>query len=71
MNLEKDVCRKVYDHHDVLKARLSQVLIEAGAKHSLTKETLMNLVKQLSSEVDSSSDKLVTDYQKTIKEHLK
>ena len=71
MSLEKDVCRKVYDHHDVLKARLTQVLIESGSKNSLTKETLSSLARQLSAEVDASSDKLVTDYQKSIKELLK
>lgn len=67
MNLEQEICRRVYDHHSVLKGRVSQTLLELSKKHNLSKEATVALMKALESEVDTTSDKMVNDYQKAIK----
>jgi len=67
MSLEQEVCRRVYDHHSVLKGRLSQELLLLSKKEKLTKEAIASLIKTIDTEIETCSDKMVSDYQKTIK----
>lgn len=64
MKLENEICRKVYDHHEVLKGELGTVLLEALSKSKLDRNTIAAVVAAVNSTVDVSSSKLTTDYQK-------
>lgn len=67
MNLEREVCRRVFDHHEVLKGKLSEVLIAEVQKKNLTQKDAAEILKTLKSEVETASDKMVLDYQKLFK----
>ena len=64
MKLESDVCRKVYDHHEVLKGELSTALLEVLTRAKLDREAIAVVVNIANSTVDSSSSKMATDYQR-------
>jgi hypothetical protein len=67
MSLEQEVCRRVFDHHSVLKGRLSQELLVLSKKENLTKETVAALIRVIDGEIESCSDKMVSDYQRVLK----
>ena len=64
MKLENEVCRKVYDHHGVLKSELGIALVEVLTRAKLDREAISVIVNIANSTVDSSSSKMATDYQK-------
>lgn len=65
MNLENELCRKVYDHHVVLKGEMSTSVLEICTKAGVSREIVAAIVATLNSSVDTSSNKLVTDFQRT------
>jgi len=65
MTLENEICKKVYDHHTVLKSELSNALLETGTKHGISREALVALSNVLNGTVDMSSNKLVVDFQRS------
>lgn len=65
MNLENEICRKVYDHHTVLKGEMSTALLEACTRAGVSRETVASIVASLNAAVDTSTNKLVTDFQRT------
>ena len=64
MKLENEVCRKVYDHHGVLKSELGTALMEVLTRAKLDREAIAVILNVTNSTVDSSSSKMATDYQK-------
>ena len=67
MKLENEVCRKVYDHHNILKGELSSTLLDVCTRAGLTKEAISTLVNVIDSNVDTSTDRMINDYQRTFK----
>lgn len=64
MKLENEVCRKVYDHHEVLKGELGTALLEVLTRARLDKEAISTIVNVANSTVDVSSSKMANDYQR-------
>ncbi len=64
MKLENEVCRKVYDHHSVLKSELNTALVEVLTRANLTREAIATIVNVANSTVDVSSSKMASDYQR-------
>lgn len=64
MKLESEVCRKVYDHHEVLKGELCTALQDILTRAKLDKTSIAAVVSVANSTVDISSDRLTTDYQR-------
>lgn len=67
MNAENELCRKVYDHHNVLKSELTNKLLENSKKYGLSKEAVAEIVNTLTATVDIGSNKMVTDFQRLFK----
>ena len=64
MKLENDVCRKVYDHHNVLKSELGTALLEVLTRAKLDRDAISVIVNVANSTVDVSSSKMAADYQR-------
>lgn len=64
MKLENEVCRKVYDHHTVLKGELSTALVEVLTRAKLDREAITTIVNITNSTVDTGTNKMVNDYQR-------
>jgi len=64
MKLESEVCRKVYDHHDVLKGELGVALLDVLTRAKLDKAAIATVISVANTAVDVSSDKLAADYQR-------
>lgn len=64
MKLENEVCRKVYDHHGVLKSELGSALLEVLTRAKLDREAITTIVNIANATVDTSSSKMATDYQR-------
>lgn len=64
MNLESEVCRKVYDHHTVLKSELDTALVEVLTRAKLDRAAIVSIVNIANSTVDTGTHKMVTDYQR-------
>jgi len=67
MKLENEVCRKVYDHHGVLKGELGTVLLESCSRAKLDRDSIAAIVNAVSAAVDTSTDRMANDYQKLFK----
>lgn len=67
MNLETEFCRKVHDHHSVLKNEISAVLLEACTKSGLTREATATIAAVVAASVDGSTHKMVLDFQRAFK----
>lgn len=64
MKLENEVCRKVYDHHTVLKSEVGTNLVELLTRANVTKENIAYVVNTVNGVIDASSGKMAIDYQK-------
>ena len=64
MKIENDVCRKVYDHHEVLKGELGTALLEVLTRAKLDRAAISTIVNVANSTVDASSSKMAADYQR-------
>ena len=64
MKLENEACRRVYEHHDVLKGELGRVLLEVLAHAKLDRSSIESAVAVVNATVDTGSSKMVTDYQR-------
>ena len=67
MNLENEICRKVFDHHTLLKNDLTAVLLEVGTRAGMSRETIASISGVLGATVDTGTHKMVNDFQKTLK----
>lgn len=67
MKIENELCRKVFEHHSVLKGEISTSLVELCAKSGVSRDVVANLVNHLNAAVDSGSNKMVGDFQRTFK----
>ena len=65
MNLENEICRKVFDHHMLLKNDITTALLEVGTRSGLNRETITSIASVLNSAVDTGTNKMVNDFQKT------
>lgn len=66
MKLESEICRKVYDHHTILKGEIATVLLESCTRAGLSKDSITTIVGLVDVTVDVSTDRLVNDYQRTL-----
>lgn len=64
MKLENEICRKVYDHHDVLKGEMGTALFEILTRAKLDKESISAIINVANVAIDSSSSKMTADYQR-------
>lgn len=64
MKLETEVCRKVYDHHTVLKGELGTNLVELLTRANITRDNISIIVNSVNSVIDVSSGKMAADYQR-------
>lgn len=64
MKLENEVCRKVYDHHEVLKGELGTALLDALTRANVGKDIIASAITITNSVVDTSSSKMTSDYQR-------
>jgi hypothetical protein len=64
MKLETEVCRKVYDHHAVLKGELGTNLVELLTRANITRDNISIIVNSVNSVIDVSSGKMAADYQR-------
>jgi len=64
MKLENEICRKVYDHHGVLKSELGVALLEVLTRANLDRQAIATVVNVANATVDVSSSKMAIDYQK-------
>lgn len=64
MNHENEFCRKVYDHHTVLKNEIASALLEALTRAKVSNDVITSSVHVAQSVVDSSSYKMVSDFQR-------
>ena len=64
MKLENEVCRKVYDHHEVLKGELGSALLETLTRANVNKDVISLVINVANNSIDSSSSKMATDYQR-------
>lgn len=67
MNLETEFCRKVHDHHSVLKNEISAQLLELCMRSGLSKEATATIAAATSTVIDGSTHKMVLDFQRTFK----
>jgi hypothetical protein len=65
MNYENEFCRKVYDHHNVLKNEIASAMLEAMTKAKVSNEVIARAVHVAQSVIDSSSYKMVNDIQRS------
>ena len=64
MSHENEFYRKVYDHHEVLKGETSSALLESMQKAGFTRDAITNVVNITNATIDSSSHKMVSDFQR-------
>jgi hypothetical protein len=64
MRLESEICRKIYDHHSVLKGDINSNLVSMLTQANLSRENITEIVNTVNGIVDNSSGKMATDYQK-------
>lgn len=67
MKMENELCRKIYEHHTVMKNEISSVILEICSKAGLKREDIAVVAGKVGASVDSSTNKMVIDFQKTIK----
>ena len=67
MKLENEVCRKVYDHHEVMKGEITTTLFEILTRAKLTKEAISTVIESTNVVIDASTDKMAADYQRLFK----
>jgi hypothetical protein len=67
MNLENEFCRKVHDHHTVLKGEIDGALLEICTRSGLSREATAAIAKSVSAAVDTSTHKMVLDFQRSFK----
>ena len=66
MNIEKEICRKVYDHHGILKSELATALLDICTRAGLTREATSTIITRIDATVDTSTNRMVAVYQKTV-----
>lgn len=64
MKLENEICRKVYDHHTVLKSEIATALLDVCTRSGISRDVIVKIISNVDANVDVSSNKMVTDYQK-------
>jgi hypothetical protein len=64
MNLEREICRKVYDHHGILKSEIATALLDICSRAGLKREDIAIIVTRVDATVDTSTSRMVADYQK-------
>ena len=67
MKLESEICGKVYDHHTILKGEIATTLLESCIRVGLSKDSIVTIVGLIDAAVDVSTDRLVNDYQRTLR----
>jgi len=65
MNYESEFCRKVYDHHKVLKGEVAAALVELLTKMKVQQDVLNNAVALSDTVIDGSTHKMVADFQRS------
>lgn len=65
MNYENEFCRKVYDHHEVLKNEIAATLLESMTRANASSDLIKSVVFTAQAVVDGSSHKMVSDFQRT------
>lgn len=66
MNIEQEICRKVYDHHGILKSELATALLDICTRAGLSREATTTIIARVDATVETSTTRMVTDYQKTV-----
>lgn len=66
MKLESEICRKVYDHHGILKSELATALLDICTRAGLKREDIATIITRVDATVETSTNRMVVDYQKTL-----